>query len=166
MLTIKSLGLMETRKINERLALAKIAKRLGVRDVDSLRLASAFVFEITRKRNFIDDFINMALKPKSLSEFDLEVQSFLRLYVYLTRITKNWEKIDVREAQRIAGISRSILGWKRLQKVEHILGVLLTQKPTSTLKQLSDEKRVGLSTFHPTWFVKYCFKLFLGWDRV
>ncbi|MGC9345419.1 MAG: RsmB/NOP family class I SAM-dependent RNA methyltransferase, partial [Candidatus Bathyarchaeales archaeon] len=34
-----------------------------------------------------------------------------------------------------------------------------TQEPTSILKDVSDEERIGLLTFHPTWFVRYCFKL-------
>ena len=42
----------------------------------------------------------------------------------------------------------------------HMLGVLLTQKPTLIIEGVSDEERIGLLTFHPTWFVKYCFKLF------
>jgi 16S rRNA (cytosine967-C5)-methyltransferase len=41
-----------------------------------------------------------------------------------------------------------------------MLGVLLTQKPTIILEGVSDEERIGLLTFHPPWFVKYCFNLF------
>jgi 16S rRNA (cytosine967-C5)-methyltransferase len=44
------------------------------------------------------------------------------------------------------------------------LGLLLTRKPESIFKGASDEKRVALQTFHPTWFVKYCFAL-LGRDE-
>ncbi|MEM3760893.1 MAG: RsmB/NOP family class I SAM-dependent RNA methyltransferase, partial [Candidatus Bathyarchaeia archaeon] len=72
----------------------------------------------------------------------------------------NWSKIDVKEAESIASLARSILGWKTLRKVEQYLGFLLTQKQTSVFESLSDEERIGLITFHPTWFVKYCFKLF------
>jgi 16S rRNA (cytosine967-C5)-methyltransferase len=159
-LAIETLSWMEMRKISERLALARTIKQLGISHADAVRLAHMLVCETVRRRNFIDAFINNVLKPKSISEFNLGVQAFLRLYVYQTRIAKNWAKIDVKEAENIAGLARSILGWKTLRKVEYVLGLLLTQNPKSIFEDLSDEERVGLATFHPTWFVKYCFKLF------
>jgi 16S rRNA (cytosine967-C5)-methyltransferase len=159
-LAIESLSWMEMQKLSERLALAKTVKQLGISDADAVRLAHMLVCETGRRRNFIDAFINNVLKPKTISEFDLGVQAFLRLYVYQTRIAKNWSKVDVKEAENIASLARSILGWKTLRKVEKFLGVLLTQKPTLIFEGLSDEERIGLLTFHPAWFVKYCLKLF------
>jgi len=159
-LAIEALSWMQMRKLSERLALAKTVKQLSIRDADAVRLAHMLVCETVRRQNFIDNFINNALKPESINEFNLGVQAFLRLYVYKTRIARKWSKIDVEEAKSIAKLARSILGWKTLQKVEHVLGVLLTQKPTSIFEGVSDEERIGLLTFHPTWFVKYCFKLF------
>jgi 16S rRNA (cytosine967-C5)-methyltransferase len=159
-LAIETLSWMEMRKLSERLALAKTVRQLGIKDADAVRLAHMLVCETVRRQNFIDKFINNTLKPESLSEFNLGVQAFLRLYVYQTRIAKNWSRIDVEEAENIAKLARSILGWGALRKVEHVLGALLTQKPESILEGLSDEERIGLLTFHPTWFVKYCFKLF------
>jgi 16S rRNA (cytosine967-C5)-methyltransferase len=158
-LAIEALSWMETQKINEHLALAKTAKQLEISDFDALRLAHRLLCETVRRRNLIDRFINEALKPKSVNEFTLGVQSFLRLYVYHTRVTKNWSKIDIEEAKNVVKLARSILGWKTLQKVEHILGLLLTETPASIISGASDEERVGLLTFHPTWFVKYCFRL-------
>ena len=159
-LAIETLSWMEMQKLSERLALAKTVKQLGIRDANAVRLAHMLVCETVRRRNFIDNFLNNALKPESLSEFNLGVQAFLRLYVYQTRIAKNWSKIDIEEAESIAKLARSILGWGTLRKVEHMLGVLLMQKPTIILEGVSDEERIGLLTFHPTWFVKYCFNLF------
>ncbi len=159
-LAIETLSWMEMRKLSERLALARTVKQLGISDANALRLAYTLVCETVRRRNFIDTFINNVLKPESLSEFNLGVQAFLRLYVYQTRIAKNWAKIDVEEAENIAKLARSILGWKTLRKIEHVLGVLLTQKPTAILEGINDEERIGLLTFHPTWFVRYCFRLF------
>ena len=159
-LAIESLSWMEMQKLSERLALAKTVKQLGISNADAVRLAHMLVCETVRRRNFIDAFINNVLKPKTISEFDLGVQAFLRLYVYQTRIAKNWSKIDVKEAENIASLARSILGWKNLRKVEQFLGFLLTQKPTSIFEGLSDEERIALLTFHPAWFVKYCLKLF------
>jgi 16S rRNA (cytosine967-C5)-methyltransferase len=160
MLAIETLSWMEMRKLSERLALAKTVRQLGIKDADAVRLAHMLVCETVRRQNFIDNFLNNALKPNSINEFNLGVQAFLRLYVYQTRIAKNWSKIDVEEAENIAKLARSILGWGTLRKVEQVLGVLLTQNPASTFEGLSDGERIGLLTFHPTWFVKYCFRLF------
>jgi len=148
------------RRLSERLALTKTVQQLGISDADAVRLAHMLVCETVRRRNFIDAFINRTLEPETISEFDLGVQAFLRLYVYQTRIAKNWTKIDIEEAENIAKLARSILGWKTLRKVEHVLGELLTQKPKSIFKDVNDEERIGLLTFHPTWFVKYCFRTF------
>lgn len=148
------------RRLSELLALAKTVQQLDIRDADAVRLAHLLVCETVRRRNFIDVFINKALEPETIDEFDLGVQAFLRLYVYQTRIAKNWSKIDIKEAENIARLTRSILGWKTLRKVEHVLGELLTQKPKLIFEGVSDEERIGLLTFHPTWFVKYCLKTF------
>jgi 16S rRNA (cytosine967-C5)-methyltransferase len=159
-LAIEALSWMEKEKISERLALARTAKQLDVSDVNTLRFAHGLLCETVRHLNFIDRFINEVLKPKAVSEFTLGVQSFLRLYVYQMRIAKKWSKIDVEEAKNVVRLARSILGWKTLQKVEPFLGLLLTENPALVLQGLGDEERVGLLTFHPTWFVRYCFKLF------
>ncbi|MEM3751811.1 MAG: RsmB/NOP family class I SAM-dependent RNA methyltransferase [Candidatus Bathyarchaeia archaeon] len=151
---------MEMQKLSERLALAKTVRQLGIDDADAVRFAHMLVCETVRRRNFIDTFINNVLKPKTIGEFDLGVQAFLRLYVYQTRIARNWLKIDVKEAENIAKIVRAILGWKSLKEVEPFLGALLTQNPRSVLDGLGDEEKIALLTFHPTWFVKYCFRLF------
>jgi 16S rRNA (cytosine967-C5)-methyltransferase len=159
-LAVETISWMEMRKLSERLALAKTVRQLDISDTNAIRLAHTLACETVRRRNFIDTFINNALKPEYLSEFTLGVQAFLRLYVYQTRIAKSWSRIDVKEAENIANIARSILGWKALRKVEHVLGVLLTQNPKSILEGASDEERTGLLTFHPTWFVRYCYRLF------
>ncbi|MEM0313689.1 MAG: RsmB/NOP family class I SAM-dependent RNA methyltransferase [Candidatus Bathyarchaeia archaeon] len=157
---IEALSWMETQKINEHLALARTAKQLDIDNLDALRLANRLVYETVRRRNLIDRFINEILKPRSLSTFTVGVQSFLRLYVYQTRILNGWKKVDIEEAKEIANLARSILGWKALREVEPILGLLLTENPQRIIRDLGDEERIGLMTFHPTWFVRYCFKLF------
>ena len=147
-------------KLNERSAITRTIKQLNISDANSVRLANIFVYETTRRRNFIDAFINKALKPKTLDQFSLGVQAFLRLYVYQTRIAKNWTRVDLKEAESIIKLARAILGWKTLHKAESVFGVLLTQKPEAILRNVTDEERFGLLTFHPSWFVKYCFQLF------
>ena len=159
-LAIEALSWMEKERISERLALARTAKQLDISDVNALRFAHGLVCETIRRRNLIDRFINEILKPKAISDFPFGVQSFLRFYVYQTRVAKNWGKVDLDEAKNLAGLARSILGWRTLQPIEPYLGLLLTESPNVVFKGVGDEERVGLLTYHPTWFVRYCFRLF------
>lgn len=156
---IETLSWMELQKLSERLALARTVKQLGISDSNAVRYAYGLVVETVRRKNLIDRFVNSVLKPKEISEFAMGVQAFLRLYVYQTRIAKRWAEFDLKEAENIAKLGRAILGWKTLRAVEPFLGFLLTQQIEPILKAASDEERVGLQTFHPTWFVKYCFTL-------
>jgi 16S rRNA (cytosine967-C5)-methyltransferase len=146
-------------KLSERLALARTVRQLNISNADAVRYAYGLVCETIRRKNLIDKFVNGVLKPKTISEFTMGVQAFLRLYIYQTRIAKNWAEIDLEEAESIAKLGRAILGWKTLIEVEPILGFLLTRKLEPILKVTSDEERISLQTFHPTWFVKYCFTL-------
>ena len=148
------------RKLSEPLALTKTIKQLGMEDHDAIRLGRLLVSETTRRKNFIDAFINKAIRPSGLNEFSLGVQAFLRLYVYETRIAKNWSSVDVEDAENIAGLARSILGWKTLQPVERFLGNLLTQTPSVVFEGKNDEARIALQTFQPVWFVEYCIRIF------
>jgi 16S rRNA (cytosine967-C5)-methyltransferase len=156
---IETLSWIEMQKLSERLALAKTVRQLRISNPDSVRYTYGLVCETVRRKNLIDKFVNSVLKPKEISEFTMGVQAFLRLYVYQTRIAKNWAEIDLKEAESIAKLGRAILGWKTLREVEPILGFLLTRQLDPILKAVSGEERIGLETFHPTWFVKYCFNL-------
>jgi 16S rRNA (cytosine967-C5)-methyltransferase len=156
---IETLSWIEMQKLSERLALARTVKQLNVSDADAVRYGYGLVCETVRRKNLIDSFVDSVLTTKTISEFNLGVQAFLRLYVYQTRIAKQWAKIDLGEAANIAKLARAILGWTTLSEVEPFLGLLLTRNPESIFKGASDEKRVALQTFHPTWFVKYCFAL-------
>ncbi|HVP16325.1 MAG TPA: RsmB/NOP family class I SAM-dependent RNA methyltransferase [candidate division Zixibacteria bacterium] len=159
-LSIETLSWMEMRRLSEPLALARTVKQLGMTDHNVVRMAHLLVSETVRRKNFIDKFIGDVLKPNSLSEFDFGTQAFLRLYVYQTRIAKNWVRADFDEAANIVKLGRSILGWKTLQSVEPILGMLLTRGVASVFEGGSDEQQIGLRTFHPSWFVRYCLGLF------
>jgi 16S rRNA (cytosine967-C5)-methyltransferase len=158
-IAIETLSWIEMQKLSERMALARTVKQLGISNPNAVRFAYGLAVETVRRRNLIDKFVNSVIKPKTISEFSMGVQAFLRLYVYQTRIAKRWNEIDIEEAERIAKLGRAILGWKTLSEVEPILGFLLTSKLEPVLKAANDEQKVGLQTFHPTWFVRYCFNL-------
>jgi len=138
----------------------KTVKQLGVKDPSAIRFAYGLVVETERRKNLIDKFINHVVAPKTVSEYDMGIQAFLRLYVYQTRVVKNWERINLKEAENIASMGRAILGWETMREIEPFLGFLLTKKLASIMDGVSEEERFSLQTFHPTWFVDYCFKLF------
>ena len=151
-------------KLSERLALARTVKQINAKDPNAIRYAYGLVVETTRRRNLIDKFVNTVVTPKKISEYNLGIQSFLRLYVYQTRVAKNWAKINIQEASQIASLGRAILGWETLREIEQFLGFLLTQQLKPILMAATDVERVSLQTFHPSWFVKYCYKL-MGRDE-
>jgi len=150
---------MEKEKLSERLALARTVKQLNVKDSNAIRYAYGLVVETTRRKNLIDKFVNTVVAPKKISEYDLGIQSFLRLYVFQTRVNKNWGKINIQEASQIASLGRAILGWETLREIESFLGFLLTRQLKPILEAASDVERVSLQTLHPSWFVRYCYRL-------
>jgi 16S rRNA (cytosine967-C5)-methyltransferase len=157
---IETLSWMEMQKLSEHLALARTIKQLAATNPQAIRYAYGLVVETTRRKNLIDKFIDAAVSPKKIGEFNLGIQSFLRLYVYQTRVARNWGKMNLEEAQSIASMGRAILGWQTMRDVEKYLGLLLTRKLEPLLEGASDEELVSLKTFHPLWFVKYCNELF------
>jgi 16S rRNA (cytosine967-C5)-methyltransferase len=146
-------------KLSEHMALSRTVKQLGIKDPDAVRLGYGLVVETERRKNLIDKFLSTQLKDKTLSELNMGVQAFLRLYVYQTRGARNWRGYDLKEAEHIARLGRAILGWETLRDVEPILGFLLTQKIEPIIDSAKEDEKVALQTFHPTWFVKYCFDL-------
>jgi 16S rRNA (cytosine967-C5)-methyltransferase len=158
-IAIETLSWMEMQRLSEHIALVRTIKQLGTTNANAIRYAYGLVVETTRRRNLIDKFINTVVAPRQIGEFNLGVQSFLRLYVYQTRISKNWRKTNLQEANQIASLGRSILGWKTLLDVEPYLGFLLTRKLAAILEAADDEERLSLETYHPLWFVKYCINL-------
>jgi hypothetical protein len=157
---IETLSWIEMRRLNERSALMKTVKQLGVKDPSAIRFAYGLVVETERRKNLIDRIINELVAPKSVSEYDMGIQAFLRLYVYQTRVVKNWEKINLKEAENIASMGRAILGWETMREIEPLLGFLLTKKLASSMEGVNEAEKISLQTFHPTWFVEYCLKLF------
>jgi 16S rRNA (cytosine967-C5)-methyltransferase len=159
-IAIETLSWMEMQKLSEHLALARTIKQLEAKDSNAIRYAYGLVVETTRRKNLIDKLVDTVVAPKQLGEFNLGIQSFLRLYVYQTRAAKGWQKISLEEAKSIAGLGRSILGWDVMREIEGYLGFLLTRKLEPILEAASEEERLSLNTYHPLWFVQYCIGLF------
>jgi 16S rRNA (cytosine967-C5)-methyltransferase len=154
-LAIETLSWIELKRLGERLALTKAAKQLRIKDPKAIGLAHRLVSETLRRKNYIDFLVNSVLAPQSLNDFKLGTRAFLRLYVYETKLTNG----NLENAAKIARMGRSILGWWELKDAEEALGEILSINPESALKGLDELEKVGLLTYHPTWFVKYCFRL-------
>jgi 16S rRNA (cytosine967-C5)-methyltransferase len=154
-LAIETLSWIELQRLGERLALNRATKQLKIKNPKAIGLAHKLVSETLRKKNYIDFLLNSALDPQSLNDFKLGPRAFLRLYVYETKL----KDTNLEKAAKIARMGRAILGWQELEDVEEILGKILSINLDSTLKKLDDVNKVGLLTYHPTWFVKYCFRL-------
>jgi len=159
-IAIETLSWMELRRLNERSALVRTAKQLNISNPGAMRLAYGMIVETTRRKNVIDKLINNVLAPKTLGEYDQGLQAFLRLYVYQTRVVKNWGKYNLKEAEAIASLGRSILGWEAMREIEPFLGFLLTRQIAPIIAEAPVAEKIALQTFNPTWFVEYCFKLF------
>ena len=154
-LAIETLSWIELQRLGERLALNRATKQLRIKDHKAIGLAHRLVSETLRRKNYIDFLLNLVLAPRSLNDFKLGARAFLRLYVYETKLADG----DLENAVKIAKMGRSILGWRELEDAEEVLGEILSINPKNALKGLEETEKVGLQTYHPTWFVKYCFKL-------
>ena len=154
-LAIETLSWIELQRLGERLALNKATKQLKIRDYRAVGLAHRLVSETLRRKNYIDFLLNSALTPKTLNDLKLGPRAFLRLYLYETKLAEG----NLDNAPKIARMGRSILGWWDLKDGEEVLGEVLSIDPKAALRGLEETEKIGLQTYNPTWFVKYCFKL-------
>lgn len=159
-IAIETLSWIEMQKISEQMAFAKAIDQMKIKESNTIRFAYGLVIETIRRKNLIDEVINFVLYPETINRFNFGLQSFLRLFVYQNRVVKNWSKINLREAEKIANLGRNIFGWKSFRKIEYILGFLLTQELSMILNRLNELDKIALTTFHPKWFVDYCIDLF------
>ena len=159
-LAIKTLSLVELQKVSERLALAKTTRKLGIDNAGTIRYAYGLVVETVRRRNMIAEFVSSVTAPKKLGDFRLYISAFLQLYVYHTRFAGDLATVNLREAEHVCSLARAIIGWQTFRPVERYMGFLLTRQIKHSQEKSSDDEKIALETFHPVWFVKYCFKLF------
>lgn len=152
-LAIEALSWIELRKINEQAAMRRTVNQLGIVDEDVMEKGYNLVFEVTRRLNALDYLIGDALKPKQIDECIIGVRSFLRLYTYAIK----YGNIDFEEAMKMADIGREVLG-EEINSVEYALHII----PNIELDfQIEDRfEQLALTTFHPTWFVRYCMRTF------
>ena len=154
-LAIESLSWMEVENLSERSSLIRTSKQLGIRDIDSLKMAQAMIIETTRRLNLIDKAANIILSPRSLEDYTMGVKNFIRLYLYWTRFRKS----NMDQAPAFLNAGRDILGWKELSTIEFAFGRILSININSVLSGSEGSCRLALETFHPSWYVEYCMRL-------
>jgi len=152
-LAIETLSWMDLRRINERLALRRTARQLHIQDEAVLRHAFRLIMEVTRRKNAIDHLATQALGQRSLDDLSLGVRSFLRIYVSEVKYGGSAYK----EAVEMAGLARGILGPRELAPIEEALE--LTSHLEIQFEGLSRDEATALRTFHPAWYVRYCWEL-------
>lgn len=154
-LAIETLSWVELKRLGERLALTKASHQLRIKNPKAIGLAHRLVSETLRKKNYIDFLLNSVLAPMSINEIKVGPRIFLRLYVHETKLKNS----SLEKASRIAKMGRTILGWWTFNDIEEVLGKILSIDLKSVLNGVNEFEKVGLQTYHPVWFVKYCFKL-------
>jgi 16S rRNA (cytosine967-C5)-methyltransferase len=156
-LAIEALSWIELRGFTVSHALSKACGQLNVTDYRAMGFAHRLIIETLRRKNTIDTILNIILSPAKLEDHKLGIQSFLRLYVYKTRFS---DQFNINDSINIVNVGRAVLGWRNLQKIEPVLGKILTFQIDKYLNGLNDKEKIGLKTYHPTWFINYCFRLF------
>jgi 16S rRNA C967 or C1407 C5-methylase (RsmB/RsmF family) len=136
-------------------AVAKAASQFNVENPLVLRSARNLISQVIKRRNLLDGMLDHTLAPASLEDFELGVQAFLRLFIYLTQIAP--EKAD---PVRLAEQGRFILGWKTLAAAEATFGRVNALDISETLRSSWNDRKVALQTFMPEWYVAYINRLF------
>ena len=150
---VRALTLVEVRGLSERLALQEASRKVRIRDLEVLRFTHRLLIETIRRLNLINLAVSEALKPLSLNELKPDVRSFLKVYAYAVLFEDG-------RPHAYARAGRSILGAGEVSRVEEALGRMRMMDLDELYHGLRDEERVALKTCMPTWFVRYCFRLF------
>jgi len=154
-LAIETLSWIELKRMGERLALTQATKKLKIKNPRAIGLAHRLVTETLRKKNYINHLLNLVSAPQSINELNPKVRVFLQIYTHETKLVDSNQK----NAAKIARMGRQVLGWAKLNDVEELLGKILSLNTQKALDGIEETEKIGLRTYHPTWFVNYCYKL-------
>ena len=138
-----------------RSSMERAALQLDVENPLVIRTSRRLASEVIERRDLLDRILDRALVPNRLENFELGVQAFLRLFLYLTQLAP--EKVD---PVSLVEQGRSILGWKTLAPVEATLGRVVTLEISETLWTCWNDRRVALQTLMPEWYVAYANRVF------
>ena len=148
-IALEALSWIELQKMNEGAALSRTVKQLRVNDKMATKEAGLLLYEVMKRRNTLDYFINLALKPRKLDSLDIGLRSFLRMYAFIIHYSGNPRL----EAHRLSEHVRSILGDKKLRPVEEAIDLI----PRLELPwgRFSHDEELAYRYFLPVWYVSY-----------
>jgi len=153
-LAIEALSWIELRGINEQSAMRRTVNQLEIRDEDAMERGYHMLFQTSKRLNTIDYLIDEAIEEGEAEDYEIGVKSFLRLYTYATK----YLEVSFEEAMNIADIGRKLLGKDKIETVEPLLHLIPYMN--LTLPEGDEIKKLAFTTFHPSWFVEYCIRVF------
>jgi len=153
---VEALSWIEVEGLNERQAFLRSSNQLDVRDPQTLRLSHLLVLESTRRQNLLDKLLALADPSLTYQRLNAGPRNFARIYAYWTKVRgASWE-----EGLALLKAGRKALGWKELASLEITFGRLLGVQLEDAFTNASETETIALKTFHPTWFVEYCTRIF------
>jgi len=153
---VEALSWIEVEGLNERQAFLRSSNQLDVRDSQTLKLSHLLVLESIRRQNLLDRLLAIADPSLTYQRLNAGPRNFARIYAYWTKVRgASWE-----ESLALLKAGRKVLGWKELAPLEVIFGRLLGTQLEDALASASETETIALKTFHPSWFVEYCTRIF------
>lgn len=142
--------------LSARLALKKIFSRYSITNTKLRSKVHALVIETIRRLNYIDWVTNISLEGTSISQLHPYIRSILRLSVYHLKF------LSIQPSQFFSvliGLIAKEFGGKDAGFAKAILYEIEKRDTTSYFTRLSEFEKIGLQLFHPTWFVRYLFRI-------
>ncbi|MFX1518583.1 MAG: RsmB/NOP family class I SAM-dependent RNA methyltransferase [Promethearchaeota archaeon] len=142
--------------LSARLALKKVFSKYRITDWKLRSKVHALIIETIRRLNYIDWIINISLKGSSISRLYPYIRSISRLAVYHLKFQ------STRPSQFFTvsvGLIAKKFGNKHARFMKALLHEIERKDITAYFMRQSESERIGLQLFHPTWFVRYLFRL-------
>ena len=155
-LAIDALASVETERKGERLALAEAMRKLGIRDVSTIRLAHRLVVETLKRLSLVDELVSLALGEVGieLASVRPRIRAFLRLLVYKTAL----ERADMRDIVDFVRAGRDVLGQKTLRPFEKAIGRCTTLTLEEALSGRGGDEKLALELGVPRWLLEQFYK--------
>lgn len=155
-LVIEALSWIELERLSEDAAIRKTVKQLRIDDKEAVDEARELVYETVRRLNTIDYIVNSSLDPQSLGNQKIGVQSYLRLFTYLSQYSGK----SLADAYELTEHVRELFRPREMRKVEHAVD-MIPLSPVE-LNTLGEVERLAYTHFHPRWYVEYLQETFGG----
>lgn len=151
---IEALNWIELKGFKPSYALTNTIRQLNIKEESVITTANNLIQETLKRKNLIEKILTATIPPNTLQKTKPNVKNFLKIYAYTTKLSPSRQ-----DAIELVKTGREILGWRTLHPVEAYLGRLLTLNLTTLYNGLTDEEKTALETWHPPWFIHYCYRL-------